>query len=101
MITHEAQTKGAATNRAKGEERARRILARVNAGATHAEIAAEEGVNVTTVKTIVLRARRRLGVEVVRVGQRPAGPMADRRTKRSRDRSTRERKAREDQGTLL
>ena len=92
MIPHEGQLKGAATNRRKAEERSRHVLDRVNAGASHAEIATELGVKVRTVSTIVLRARVRLSEPrgtsgVVRVGQLPAGPMADRRTKRNRSRS--------------
>ena len=63
MITPEAQRAGAATNRVNAEARSRQLLADVAAGKSHRDIAIELGVNVSSVRTIVLRARRRLGVE--------------------------------------
>lgn len=83
--------RGAAANREKAMERSRTVLRRLDEGATHAELAVELGVGVDSVRTIAQRARARLGVpgprSVVRVGQLPAGPMADRRTKRNRSRA--------------
>jgi DNA-directed RNA polymerase specialized sigma24 family protein len=40
------------------------ILARIDAGWTYADIARELDVNVDSVRTIVLRARRRAGIRV-------------------------------------
>lgn len=106
MIQHEAQKKGAAANREKARPRDLIVLGLIAGGKSYAQIAEVLDVKPDNVRTIVLRARQRLalkmaasarGYGVVRVGQRPAGPMADRRTKRNRSRGAREQSALADQ----
>lgn len=93
--------RGAEANRQKAMQRSQLVVERLAQGASHATLAVELGVSVGSVRTIAQRARQRLGVtpprQVVRVGQLPAGPMADRRTKRLKDRGSVERAAVEGQ----
>lgn len=101
MIPHEAQQKGAAANRAQAEERDRAILALLDTGITYVELAAELGVKPENVRTIVSRARKRLGVETPRSGSLArvqaavarrssgaAGIHQDKRARRKRTRQT-------------
>jgi len=93
----------------RAADRDKRILAALSNGATYDELATEYGIARDSVRTIAYRARKRANLTrvwvapapVVRVGQLPAGPMEDRRTKRNRDRSSVERHAVDDQLPLL
>ena len=62
MITPEAQRKGADANRAKWAARDAVVLAMLAEGATYTEVAAAIGVTPTTVRTVILKARRRAGI---------------------------------------
>lgn len=62
MMSHEGQLKGAATNRRKALERDKMVLACLEDGWTYARIADHFGLKLTTVPTVILRARRRAGI---------------------------------------
>ena len=64
MITREAQLKGAAVLKAKADQRALDILGMVKAGWSTGHMARHLGVHESSVRTIVHRARKRLGVKV-------------------------------------
>ena len=64
MITPEAQRKGAEANREAAKRRDGTVLQLLSKGLTYDEIATELGVTPTTVRTVILRARRRAGIRV-------------------------------------
>lgn len=62
MITHDAQKRGAETNHKRALERDQTVLTLLEVGCSYAEISKILDIKLTTLPTVILRARRRAGI---------------------------------------